>query len=210
MTLAQTERAALVESLREAGPDAPTLCHGWTTRDLAAHLVVRERRPDTMPGIMIKQLAGHTEKVRKQAAEQPWESLLDDLAAGPPLWSPFWAVDRWANLAEMFVHHEDVLRGSAAPGSDWTPRTLSDEMQKALLTPAKSMGKMALRNAPAATTLQTVGGDVVASGGSGDPVTVVGTPGELVMFAFGRAPLSVTYSGDDAAVAAVMSAKRGV
>ncbi|WP_346995752.1 maleylpyruvate isomerase N-terminal domain-containing protein, partial [Dietzia sp. SLG310A2-38A2] len=44
-TLAQRERSALVETMRAAGPEAPTLCAGWTTRDLAAHLVVREARP---------------------------------------------------------------------------------------------------------------------------------------------------------------------
>ena len=38
MSHARDERSALVASLRDAGPDAPTLCAGWTTRDLAAHL----------------------------------------------------------------------------------------------------------------------------------------------------------------------------
>ena len=52
MSVAQRERAALVEILRAVGPDAPTLCEGWTTRDLVAHLVVRERRPDALPGLV--------------------------------------------------------------------------------------------------------------------------------------------------------------
>ena len=38
MSIAQRERAGLVEILRAVGPDAPTLCEGWTTRDLTAHL----------------------------------------------------------------------------------------------------------------------------------------------------------------------------
>ena len=37
---------ALCDLFEEVGPDAPTLCGDWTTRDLAAHLVMRERRPD--------------------------------------------------------------------------------------------------------------------------------------------------------------------
>ena len=53
MTAAQRERSALVDTLRAVGPDAPTLCDGWKTRDLAAHLVVRERRLDATPGIMV-------------------------------------------------------------------------------------------------------------------------------------------------------------
>jgi hypothetical protein len=36
------ERLELCDLLLELGPDAPTLCEGWTTADLAAHLVLRE------------------------------------------------------------------------------------------------------------------------------------------------------------------------
>ena len=42
----QSERKALADLLAALGPDAPTLCTGWETRDLAAHIVLRERRPD--------------------------------------------------------------------------------------------------------------------------------------------------------------------
>jgi uncharacterized protein (TIGR03083 family) len=45
MTYAQDERAALAALLHETGPDGPTLCEGWQTRDLAAHLALRARRP---------------------------------------------------------------------------------------------------------------------------------------------------------------------
>ena len=53
MTVAQQERAALVTTMRGVGPDQPTLCGDWTTRDLAAHLVIRERRLDAAPGILM-------------------------------------------------------------------------------------------------------------------------------------------------------------
>ena len=76
MTAAQRERAALVQTLRAVGPDAPTLCEGWTTRDLAAHLVVRERRLDATLGIMVPFLAGYTEKVQdKVARSKSWDDL---------------------------------------------------------------------------------------------------------------------------------------
>src|SRR5690606_24047731 len=38
---ARAERHALADLLMAVGPDAPTLCAGWTTAHLAAHLVVR-------------------------------------------------------------------------------------------------------------------------------------------------------------------------
>ena len=123
MTAAQRERSALVDTLRIVGPDAPTLCAGWTTRDLAAHLVVRERRLDATPGITIPFLAGYTAKVQNQTARSTsWDDLVEMVASGPPVYSPFKLLDSVANLGEMFIHHEDVRR--AVDG--WQPRVLDD------------------------------------------------------------------------------------
>src|ERR1700748_3163976 len=109
MTAAQRERSALVDTLRIVGPDAPTLCAGWTTRDLAAHLVVRERRPDASAGQMIPPLAGHGEHVRGQMAPRPYESVVA-LVRTPPWWSPVSnpLTDEMFNGLEFFIHHEDV------------------------------------------------------------------------------------------------------
>ncbi|WP_439032713.1 TIGR03085 family metal-binding protein [Gordonia terrae] len=210
MTGAQNERAALVETLKKVGPDAPTLCDGWTTRDLLAHLVVRERRPDTGPGILIPAFAGYTEKVRARAADKDWDSQLELLASGPPMFSPFKLIDRFANLTEMFVHHEDVLRGGADPAGQWTPRALSPDLEAELRGPVKSMGRLTLKKVPGRVTLRTTDGDDLATVGTGDEVVVTGRVGELVLFAFGREPLDVTYSGDDAAIARVKQSSRGL
>ncbi|MFM7872077.1 MAG: maleylpyruvate isomerase N-terminal domain-containing protein, partial [Actinomycetota bacterium] len=51
---ARTERDLICDLFTNFGPDAPTLCAGWTTRDLAAHIAVRERRPDAAAGILIE------------------------------------------------------------------------------------------------------------------------------------------------------------
>ena len=85
---AQLERAALSDLFVEVGPDAPTLCDGWSTRDLAAHLVMRERRPDGALGIVVSKAAGHADKVQAQIAAQPWDELVDQVRNGPPRWSP--------------------------------------------------------------------------------------------------------------------------
>ena len=45
-SLARRERISLCDTFTRTGPDAPTLCSPWTTADLAAHLVIRDRRPD--------------------------------------------------------------------------------------------------------------------------------------------------------------------
>jgi uncharacterized protein (TIGR03085 family) len=129
VTVAQRERAALVETMRNVGPDAPTLCEGWKTRDLAAHLVIREYRIDASPGILIPFFAGHTEKVQNEVAEQTeWDQLLDKVASGPPIYSPLKLLDPVANIGEMFIHHEDVRRAQPS----WTPRTLEPALAKSL------------------------------------------------------------------------------
>ena len=51
------ERYALCDTFEAVGPDAPTLCTPWRTRDLAAHLVIREGRPDAAVGLLVPPLA---------------------------------------------------------------------------------------------------------------------------------------------------------
>lgn len=207
MSVARRERAALVESMRAAGPDAPTLCEGWTTRDLAAHLVVRERRLDAAPGILVPALADYTERVQRKVADgTEWADLVDQIAAGPPLYSPFKLLDPLVNVAEMFIHNEDVRR--AQPG--WEPRALDTATVSALSRGISAMARMTMGKSPARVALTTPEGKTLATVGSGPEVTVTGDPGELLMFAAGREQARVTFSGDDDAVAALRSARRGL
>jgi uncharacterized protein (TIGR03085 family) len=207
MTAAQRERSALVDTLRRVGPDAPTLCAGWTTRDLAAHLVVRERRLDATPGIGIPFLAGYTAKVQDQTARSTsWDDLVELVASGPPIYSPFKLLDSVANLGEMFIHHEDVRR--AVEG--WQPRVLDESTTAALRRQLGLLSRMTLGKLPAQVILQTTEGQRVARVGRGDPVTVTGEPQELVLFVAGRDAVHVEFDGDPQAVAAVRGSQRGL
>lgn len=207
MSIARKERAALVETLRATGPDAPTLCEGWNTRDLAAHLVVRERRLDAAPGILVPQLAGYTARVQDQVtASTDWSDLLAQVAAGPPLYSPFILIDRFANVTEMFIHHEDVRR----TGTDWEPRVLDQETTHALAGQVGMFGRMTLSKSPARVSLTTRAGKVLTTAGKGSPVTVSGDPGELLLFAAGREPARVSFDGDADAIAVVQGSRRGL
>lgn len=207
MTVAQRERAALVATFRDAAPDAPTLCEGWDVRDLTAHLVVRERRLDAAPGIMIPALSGYTERVQEQvAASTDWDILLDQVAEGPPLYSPFKVLDPIANVAEMFIHHEDVRR--ARPG--WEPRPLDEQTSAALRRPIAMMARMTLRKAPARVVFRTPRGESVAAVGRGAEVTVTGDPGELLMFAAGRDEARVSFDGAPQLVERLKAARGGL
>ena len=207
MTVAQQERAALVTTMRGVGPDQPTLCGDWTTRDLAAHLVVRERRLDAAPGILIPALAGYTARVQTQvAAETDWNVLLDQIASGPPTLSPYKLLDPLINVAEMFIHHEDVRRAV----SGWEPREADDDTTAALARQVPFMARMALSKIPGHVSLRTPEGKTLATVGRGPTVVVTGEPGELLMFASGRDEARLTFAGDDDAVRAVRDGRGGL
>jgi uncharacterized protein (TIGR03085 family) len=184
MNWARHERLELADLFATVGPDAPTLCEGWKTRDLAAHLVIRERRPDAAAGILVKPLARHTQRVQDDVAEQPWEDLVGLVRGGPPAWSPSaWEpIDRAINTVEYFVHHEDVRR--AQPG--WAPRTLDTGFEGDLWSRLKLGARLLVRRSPVGLALQHTDGETVRAK-SGEPVvTVTGPPSELTLFVYGR------------------------
>jgi len=158
-TPARRERAALCDLFLEVGPDAPTLCGDWTTRDLAAHLVMRERRPDGAAGIGIKKLAAYGQKVQNSIAETDWTELVDKVRTGPPIWSPvrISAIDVLANTIEFFVHHEDVRR----TGEEWTVRELDVELNAALVKTAGRMAKGMTRSSKVGVVLEPTDGGPV-------------------------------------------------
>lgn len=195
------ERAAVVAALREAGPGAPTLCDGWRTEQLAAHLVLRERDPLTAAGIVLPPLAARTERRTQEVGERSatpaaWEALLRRLAEGPPPWSPLrWAGDP-AQLAEYFVHAEDVRRGG--PGGRSVPgRPREARHTAALWTALRRMAPVLLGRAPVPVVL-TDGDQVLRAGpGGGLPATVRGDVGELLLWAYERAGVAhVEVTGD--------------
>ena len=207
MTAAARERAALVETMRTAGPDAPTLCGDWTTRDLAAHLVLRERRPDAAAGILVAKLAGYTERKQRELADgKQWPDLLHMVASGPPVYSPFKLLDPLVNTTEMFIHHEDVRR--AAPG--WEPRQLDGDLAAALRRQVKLMARISLSRAPATVALTDTDGTVLASVGKGPQCTITGAAPELLLFLSGRDAARIEITGDDTTVEQVRAARRAL
>jgi uncharacterized protein (TIGR03085 family) len=204
MTAAQRERHALVETMRAIGPDAPTLCGEWTTRDLAAHLVVRERRLDATPGITIPALAGYTATVQRHVVNSTdWDELLNKVASGPPLYSPFKLFDTVANMDEMFIHHEDVRRAQTG----WEPQQLDDSTERALARALPFMARLTLGRAPARVSLRTPAGKTLAVVGRGQELVVTGEVGELTLFVAGRDEAQLTFS-DAQAVQAVRESRR--
>lgn len=200
------EREALCETLETVGPEAPTLCEGWLTADLAAHLVVRERRPDASIGILLPgPFALHTEKVMAGEKEKGWDHLLARLRARPPLLHR--TALAAANVGEWWVHHEDVRR---AAGS--VPRPLEPELDahlwKGLALSARMNGR---RVKGAGLVLRTPDGRERIVSRNEPRVTILGDPGELALFMAGRKEAAVVqHDGPPEAVALVLAARFGV
>ncbi|HEY7278294.1 MAG TPA: TIGR03085 family metal-binding protein [Trebonia sp.] len=203
MTYAQEERAALAALLEETGPDGPTLCEGWQTKDLAAHLVLRERRPDAAAGVMGGPLAGYTARVqRKYLGRYSYPELVGLFRSGPPALSLFAipGADEAANAVEYFVHHEDVRRA----GEEWTERTLDDGLSEMLWKRLKG-AQLLLRSAPTGIVFAREGNgklDLIVAKNAAPSVTVTGSPAELTLWSMGRARAAhVTLDGLEEAVA---------
>jgi len=208
VSIASAERAALIDLFEELGPEAPTLCAGWRTRQLAEHLLVRERRPEAL-GIVIKPLSGLADRAMRQYAAKPWPELLKLLRDGPPPWSPFGldAVSDRANVAEFFVHHEDVRRG----GPGWQPREPQGHRDAVLWKLLCRAGRLLYRNSPVGVVLRLPSGAEHTVNRKGPPsVVVIGEPGELLLHAYGRDAVRVRFEGDPAGIAALAGSQRGL
>jgi uncharacterized protein (TIGR03085 family) len=189
------ERAELADVLDTLGPDAPTCCEGWTTAHLAAHLVVRDRRPDAMLGFGVEAAMGpgplpawaHRLETRVREST-PFAEVVARFRSGPPAWTPLaWPGLSSLNTGEFAIHHEDARR--AQPG--WAPRVLARADQDALWTATGYFG----RRVRGGVVLRRTDVDGVERRIGDGGRTASGEPMELLLWTSGRrdvARVSVT------------------
>ena len=207
-SLAGSERRELCDLALVLGPDAPTLCEGWSAADLMAHLVVRERRPVASLGNVVGPLSALTERAMAKEKARGFEVLVERyrtpalfLRAAPP-------IDEGMNGFELLVHHEDLRRG----GTEWAPRSLPDEeldlLWKRLTRGIGFFG----RRLPVPTVVRRADTGATATAKKGDdPVTVTGPVVELVLFLFGRkATVGLELDGPDEQVTRLRTADLGI
>lgn len=204
MGWASTEKNALADTLRRTEPTAPTLCTGWDTRRLLAHLVQREQ---DLPGGFVDAIQhpapGEEPRLGRlaepAATPEGYASLIDRFLEGAPRWSPLsWASDQ-INLVEYVIHHEDVRRTDPAA----RPRDLPLSQARQVWRQLAVLARLRLRRSPVAVTLALPSGEqkVVRSGEH--PVVLTGEPVELALYASGRrAAAQVQVSGPPASVEA--------
>jgi uncharacterized protein (TIGR03085 family) len=204
------ERAQLSDLFDELGPEAPTLLAPWTTRDVAAHLVLRERDYLAGPGLVLPGAWGRwAERRRRALALRDFTWLTATLRSGPPpgFFRIGW-VRRFPSLNEFFVHHEDVRRANGRG-----PRTNEQALDEALwrnVSCARWFLSRRLRGA--GLELHWPGTAKMVRARRGKPTArIAGPPGELLLHLFGRQGAAhVEVSGPAAAVEAVRRARFGM
>jgi uncharacterized protein (TIGR03085 family) len=204
------ERQLLCDLFVELGPDAPTVLAPWTTRDLAAHLVLREHDYLAAPGLVVPG-RWHSFATRRTAklAERDFASLVDQVRSGPPpgFFRIGW-VRRFPTLNEFFVHHEDVRRANGRE-----PRRSAPELDAALWrNVARAPWLLARRLRGVGLELEWAGMNERVRARRGEPAArLVGPPGEVLLYLFGRRAVArVEVVGEPAAVAAVREASFGM
>lgn len=200
------ERTALIDALTEVGPDAPTLCGGWTAKDLAAHVYVRERRPDAALGVLpLGPLSAYTERVMASVLRvHGYDELLRRFRTVAPI-VRFTHLDEAINTVEFYVHTEDVRRPNGLP-----VREMPEEFERTIWSRLSKQARLSFRRAKVRVRLEPTTGDPVEVG-KGEIVTVRGRPSELLLLAFNRtADANVSYDGSPSAVAVLKGARLGL
>ncbi|QPT53310.1 maleylpyruvate isomerase family mycothiol-dependent enzyme [Rothia kristinae] len=216
MTMITELRAHLAEVLKAAGPDRPTLCEGWRTRDLLAHLLLRETRPDVAAGVALPPLAARTERLTRQLGDQlaSPDEYADGLRRFTGARTPTRAigrVDAGMNTIEYLVHREDVVRGQEEGRAELAALTpfRPDEQELiwgklggvGLISALRHPGGLRLVGTdadgepvfgervlrrPARESLPGRAVQAVVRAPEEEPVTVTGQPLELLLHLFGR------------------------
>jgi uncharacterized protein (TIGR03085 family) len=207
--LEAAERHRLADLFLELGPEAPTLCEGWTARDLAAHLVVIEHPEAWAGGGSWRRVAVANrlhDRVMERERRKPWRQQVERVRRGPvggPLaWAP---VRERMYIREYLIHHEDLRRANGLG-----PRTDIPELQEVAWRKVTSVGKLglkrAMRTAPdcGLELERSTNGARFVLRAAERMIHLAGEPLELLLFAFGRRSAAVVdISGDPQGVAAL-------
>jgi uncharacterized protein (TIGR03085 family) len=210
LPVVQAERQALSDTLLELGPDAPTLCDPWRTRDLAAHLVLREHKPFLATGIWFAPLQGRMERGQSSIAAGSYPALVEKVRSGPPKWAPthLGRVDALLNTTELVIHHEDALRGDGAVGPR---REVPERTARAVMVVLRRSASLMFRRCDVGVRLVAPGAEPVTAGPETPVVTVTGEPVELLLLAYGRMRVAaVELEGSPEDVATLRNARLGV
>lgn len=208
------ELVAMLTALTPAQWAAQTLCDGWNAKDLVAHLIVRERNPLAAIGLIFPPFKPIHDRAMDRLATRSPKELLRALRAGPPWWARIGQID----LAEDWIHTQDIIRGhanEADPTNELTPDS-GDEHPFLVVALGRACDRFApfvLRQVPGPFRLMLTDQHLwlrtwlvrpqnqtairAANANIAPDVTVTGSIGEVLLYLTGRGPHArVTLTGD--------------
>jgi uncharacterized protein (TIGR03083 family) len=186
----EAERLAFADVLESLGPDdwaRPSLCAGWTVRDVAAHIVSGAKStPGAFVGGLISSGFNFDKMIAKNIAKEAGKD-------GPTLAKELRSVaalrtkPEKAMLGEIIVHSEDIHRALGSPGEHPAPNVIAtlDHYRKA---------GAPLRSKQRASGLRLRATDLEWSAGDGPEVT--GPALALLLAIAGRVSVVAELSGD--------------
>ena len=186
MSRAQTERTHLCDALLRVGPEATTLCEGWTAHDLAAHVWLRENEPLAALGNVVPPLKERSDARLKQFKQElQYTELVELIRRGPSRFSVFRlpGADEAANSLEFLIHGMDARRPNDVPEPVRDASYLDWAWGKVVkAAPLLMRGS----SVPLVLEREDHPEQSVRVGRGNRIVTVIGRPDELLLYAFGR------------------------
>lgn len=209
-------RTHLVTILERTGPGKPTLCDGWNTEHMVAHLLLRETRPDVAAGVVIPPLGRRTDRKTDEMAEQLTDGrlymqALEKFSATKTPNRLHEKIDEGMNYTEYVIHREDVLRGSSAATEMNSGEAEVDGEDRKIWETLTTRGGIFTRNYPDGLTVIGTDGrgaavfgtkvlrksaatsrvsglvqKIVKAPSAGQHVTITGAPLEILLYLFGR------------------------
>lgn len=180
----KSERDYTVSLLKKLKPEqwsAKTLCEGWSVEDLAAHLVTRERNIIGGLGLVVPSLQQLHDKRLARIAARGHEYIIEKLEKYP------WYMPASINIAEFWVHNEDIVRGElkmsrAKPTNEenellWSSLKGLVKLRKSML---EDLGDVVLKNKETNQSIR------INFNNHSKKTTITGTAGELLLFFYGR------------------------
>lgn len=196
-------RGAFADACEAVGPEAPTLCEGWTVRDVLVHLDLIERRWDSWLAVPMGKRLGAIRRSYDALADRErsraWSENIARIRSGPgagPL-ATQWLRDRMMPR-EYLIHTEDIRRANGIAA------TVSAEAQEVAWSRLPGLAKrlFLVRDPYGLALARPDGRRLVLKSGS-PTATLTGEPLELLLHVFGRTTVSVVrLDGPPEAVAA--------
>lgn len=179
----RAERQFTADTFRKLTPaqwHASSLCEGWTVEDVAAHLIVREGLIAPI-GIVFERFHKVHDNAIKRVESKGHEFIINRVRQCP------WYMPAVVNVAEFYVHNEDILRGGLHLHRPAPSGEVAELLWGSLKGIAKVRSNMVVDLGRVTLVNKQTGEEIIVkSKKSSKSTTVTGDPSELLLYFYGR------------------------